>query len=196
MRTSARSSGLEMREPLTFVTNSSEKVAEAQRILGTTVEQCPMNLSEIQAVRLEEVIESKAKLAFEALQGKTVIVEDTGLFIEAWNGLPGALVKWFVERVGAEGMSDMMRPFLNKNAFAQTIVAVNNGKIRTFSGRIDGQIASVPSGDKGFGWDRIFIPEGANNTFAEMTPEEKDRYSMRRAALESMAAFYSRSDIR
>jgi non-canonical purine NTP pyrophosphatase (RdgB/HAM1 family) len=182
--------------PLTFVTKSSEKVAEAQRILGTTLEQCPMNLSEIQAVRLEEVIESKAKYAFESLQGKSIIVEDTGLFIEAWNGLPGALVKWFVECVGAEGISDMMQSFSNKNAFAKTIVAVNDGKIRTFSGRTDGQIASVPSGDKGFGWDRIFIPQGASHTFAEMAPEEKDRCSMRRAAFESMAAFYSRSDVR
>src|SRR5215208_1227287 len=100
---------------LTFVTKSSEKVAEAERIIGRTLEQCSVNLPEIQAIRLEEVIESKAEYAFKSLQGKTVIVEDTGLFIEAWNGLPGALVKWFVECVGAEGMSDMMQPFFNKN---------------------------------------------------------------------------------
>ena len=181
--------------PLVFVTKSNEKVAEAQRILGPTLEQCSMNLYEIQAVKLEEVIESKVKYAFDSLQEKTVIVEDTGLFIEAWNGLPGALVKWFVECVGADGISDMMQPFPNKNAYAQTIVAVNDGKVRTFKGRTNGQIASVPSGDKGFGWDRIFIPHGASNTFAEMAPEEKGRYSMRRAAFESMAAFYSRADI-
>ena len=56
-----------------------------------------------------------------------------------------------------------------------------------FSGEVRGQIARAPRGDRGFGWDTIFIPDGETRTFAEMTPEEKDRLSMRRKAFRDFA---------
>ena len=85
---------------LTFVTQSFDKLTEAERILGEKLDHSPLDLPEIQAVEVEEVVIHKANYAYQALGGKPVLIEDTGLYIAAWNRLPGALVKWFIQRVG------------------------------------------------------------------------------------------------
>jgi non-canonical purine NTP pyrophosphatase (RdgB/HAM1 family) len=176
----------------TFVTESADKVGEAERILGVELEKISLNLPEIQAMDVERVVENKVVLAFEALGGKPAMVEDTGLYIEAWNGLPGALIKWFVGSVGAVGMCRMMRDYRNRNAVAKTLVATYDGQLSIFAGTVKGTIPVAPSGTRGFGWDPIFVPEGATKTFAEMSGPEKDTYSMRRSALEAMAACRSK----
>jgi non-canonical purine NTP pyrophosphatase (RdgB/HAM1 family) len=121
------------------------------------------------------------------------MIEDTGLYIQTWNGLPGALVKWFLQRVGPEGICKMLQPYPDRSAKAKTIVATydGHGEPGIFVGEVTGQIAALPYGDGGFGWDALFIPDGAQQTFAEMGPEEKDRYSMRRLAFEAMRDYYS-----
>jgi len=177
----------------TFVTQSSNKTAEVERILDIKLKHRYLDLPEIQAVELEEVVAYKAQYAHEALGKKPVMIEDTGLFIEAWNGLPGALVKWFVERVGPVGICNMMHEFPNKNALAKTVVATYDGQIQIFTGKVEGRIALAPAGEGGFGWDKVFIPNGAVRTFAEMPPDEKDKYSMRRLAFKAMMAYYSES---
>ena len=141
-------------------------------------------------MEVEQVISYKAKHAFQMLGARSVIVEDTGLHIEAWNGLPGALVRWFLDTVGVDGICAMMSAYDNRKAIAKTLVATYDGQLSVFSGSIEGRIAATPSGEGGFGWDPIFIPEGATRTFAEMSGYEKDAYSMRRIALEAMAAAY------
>lgn len=84
----------------------------------------------------------------------------------------------------------MLHEFQNRRAWAKTAVATYDGQLQIFPGEIHGRIASTPTGEGGFGWDKIFVPEGAVKTFAEMRPSEKDSYSMRRLALEAMRAFY------
>jgi non-canonical purine NTP pyrophosphatase (RdgB/HAM1 family) len=170
----------------TFVTQSFNKVAETERILNMKLEHNDLALPEIQAIEVEEVVRYKVKYAYEALGRRPVMVEDTGLFIEAWNGLPGALIKWFVQSTGDIGLCKMMQGFPLRNAVAKTIVATCDEEIHIFKGEIQGQIGLVPRGSGGFGWDSVFIPNGANRTFAEMSPGEKDYYSMRRIALEAM----------
>ena len=174
-----------------FVTGSANKVIEAERLVGVRLEHRHLDLPEIQSVDIEEIITKKAMFAYEALDGQPVMVEDTGLFIEAWNGLPGGLVKWFIERVGVSGICKMMHEFPNKKAWARTVVATYDGEVRLFSGQVDGRIAEVPVGEAGFGWDKIFVPDHADKTFAEMSPSEKDEYSMRRKAFDSMRTYYS-----
>ena len=56
------------------------------------------------------------------------------------------------------------------------------------TGTVQGTVAPKPVGESGFGWDAVFIPRGASRTFAEMEPEEKDQYSMRRIAIELFRA--------
>lgn len=178
-----------------FVTQSTNKLAEAQRILNTKLERYDLDLPEVQAVEVEEVVKHKALYAYEALGGKPVIIEDTGLFIEAWNGLPGALIKWFVKRVGVAGICQMLQSFPNRKAWAETIVATYDGQLQIFRGKVEGSIALSPAGEGGFGWDSVFIPAESAKTFAQMAPAEKDKYSMRRQAFEAMAGYYTQDKL-
>jgi non-canonical purine NTP pyrophosphatase (RdgB/HAM1 family) len=171
----------------TFITGSAGKAAEARRILGDALQHRALDLPEIQALSLEEVVRKKAETAY-AEVGSPVIVEDTGLLFTAWAGLPGALVKWFVQTVGVAGMCQMLAGFSDRGAVARTVVAAFDGRLRVYAGEVSGTIAPVPAGVGGFGWDSIFIPEGETRTFAEMTQVQKLKFSMRRLALEAMAA--------
>ena len=170
-----------------FVTSSRDKFFEAERILGGRLTQKSIDLPEIQSIELERVISRKAQLAWETLGRVPVMVEDTGLFIESWKGLPGALIRWFEDTVGASGICRMLEGYSDRTARAQTMIATYDGSLETFVGEIRGRIAETPRGSNGFGWDRIFIPEGETRTFAEMTSAEKDRISMRRLAFEQFA---------
>jgi non-canonical purine NTP pyrophosphatase (RdgB/HAM1 family) len=170
-----------------FVTSSPQKVSEAERILGRKLLHENLDLPEIQSLRLEKVIEQKARTAYDRLGQRPVIVEDTALFIDCWNGLPGPLIRWFEETVGPAGICLMLDGFKDRRARAQTIIAAYDGSIRLFSGEVKGEIADSPRGDQGFGWDRIFIPEEESRTFGEMSPSEKDQLSMRMKAFQDFA---------
>lgn len=169
---------------LTFITSSAHKHAEVERILGQALAREALPLEEIQAIELEPVVRHKAKQAF-ALLGRPVLVEDTGLAFAAWNGLPGALIKWFLASLGAAGICRLLQQEDNREATAMTVFAHYAGaEVQVFSGLVQGIVPATPRGSCGFGWDGIFQPLGSARTFAEMTPEEKDRFSMRRIALE------------
>ncbi|MCS6927737.1 MAG: non-canonical purine NTP pyrophosphatase [Candidatus Binatia bacterium] len=174
--------------PLTFVTSSPQKLAEVERLLGRSLQQVALPLDEIQAIALEPVIAHKARQAYGIL-GSPVLVEDTGLSFAAWNGLPGALIKWFLSALGTEGICKLLRDETNRVATATTLFAYYDGTTyQVFSGVVSGLVPQFPRGAAGFGWDAIFQPLGSVRTFAEMTPEEKDRFSMRRLALEQLRA--------
>jgi non-canonical purine NTP pyrophosphatase (RdgB/HAM1 family) len=172
---------------LLFVTSSQDKISEVRRILRGPVENIDVDLAEPQAVDLEEVVKAKAEQAF-GLVRAPVMVEDSGLFIDAWNGLPGALIKWFVQRTGVEGICVMMHEFANRSATARTMIGYHDGALRLFEGAIKGHITTLPRGSAGFGFDSIFVPEGSDKTYAEMDAEEKDHYSMRQRALLKVTA--------
>jgi non-canonical purine NTP pyrophosphatase (RdgB/HAM1 family) len=174
-----------------FVTGSDAKLREAERILGLRLERHALDLPEIQDLDVRKVVAEKARSAYQRL-GRPVMVEDTGLTFTAWQGLPGALIRWFVKTVGVEGLCRMLDGFADRRAVAETVVATCDGRLRIYVGKVDGRIAEQPRGEGGFGWDPLFIPEGAERTFAEMTPAEKDRHSMRRIALEELTAAMSR----
>jgi len=171
---------------LTFITSSVHKHAEVERILGRPLTRKSLPLEEIQAVELEPVVRHKARQAFSLLDAP-VLVEDTGLAFAAWNGLPGALIKWFLTSLGPDGICRLLRQETNRQATATTLFAYCDGlELSVFPGVVSGIIPETPRGSSGFGWDGIFQPQGRVLTFAEMAPEEKDRFSMRRRALESV----------
>lgn len=168
---------------VTFITSSANKYAEVERLLARPLTRAALDLEEIQAIDLEPVVRHKAVQAFAAL-GRPVLVEDTGLAFAAWHGLPGALIKWFLTSLGAEGICRLLRHETNREATAATAFAYYNGmELRVFSGVVQGLISARPRGSLGFGWDPLFLPKGSTLSFAEMAPEEKDRFSMRRIAL-------------
>ena len=173
-----------------FVTSNKNKVREFEGILGMKLEQIEVDLEEIQEIEVERVVEHKALEAYEKT-GKPVMVEDTGLYIEAWNGFPGALAKWVGKTIGFENIPNMLTvrtsDVLNMKAYAKTIVGYYDGNhLKFFEGKIKGTIPTEARGESGFGWDQIFIPEGHEKTFAEMSAEEKNAVSMRRLALEKL----------
>ena len=172
---------------LKFVTGNPNKLREAQEILGIDLEQQALDhLHEIQTVDVRELVEHKAEQAWQELQCP-VMVEDSGLILTAWNGLPGALVKWFEKSVGCEGMLKMLQAFDNREAFAQCLVAVHDGeKIHVAEGKVRGAIATELRGENGFGWDVLFIPEGDTRTYAEMSADEKNAISHRRQAFAAL----------
>lgn len=168
---------------VTFITGSANKLAEVERLLDRPLRHTSVALDEIQAIELEPVVAHKARQAY-ALLGSPVLVEDTGLSFAAWNGLPGALIKWFLTALGTEGICKLLRAETNRAATATTLFAYYDATLyRVFSGVVSGIIPETPRGTGGFGWDAIFQPLGSARTFAEMTPAEKDRFSMRRLAL-------------
>jgi XTP/dITP diphosphohydrolase len=175
-----------MGERLIFVTSNAGKVREVEAILGSPVEQLDLDIPEIQSLAVEDVVRQKALTAF-AEVGRPVMVEDTGLYLEALGGLPGALVRWFLATIGPQGICDLLPPNFARRAVARTAVACCDGeRVDLCIGETRGLIVPAPAGEGGFGWDPIFQPEGAPGTFAQMDQAEKNRYSMRRQALEQL----------
>lgn len=172
--------------PEFFATKNENKFREVNDILGRSLEQVSVELFEPQGVKVEDVVREKAEDAFRKT-GKFVLVEDTSLEFAVWNGLPGALIKWFLDTVGNEGILKMLAGETNRKAIAKTAVGFFDGaQARVFVGEISGTIPEVVRGTSGFGWDSIFVPDGYEKSFAEMTSAEKNAISMRKLALERM----------
>lgn len=173
---------------LLFATGNEHKARELQTLLGRPIQMVKLDLHEVQAVDVREVIEAKAREAYR-LVGKPVFVEDTGLAFAAWNGLPGALIRWFLDRVGNAGICQMLQSYDQTAASAETCIGYFDGnECHIFRGVVTGQIVRSPRGSGGFGWDPIFMPDGWEKTFAEMT-EEKNLISMRKVAVAQLKAF-------
>ena len=171
---------------ITFVTTNKGKLQEAKEILGIEVESLELEIDEAQTLNPIECVEKKAEAAY-AKAKQPILVEDTCLFFEAWNGLPGVFINYFMKTLDNEGLIRLMKGEKNRAAKAQTAFCYFNGQEKiTAIGEIKGIISEKPRGDNGFGWDSIFIPKGMNKTFAEMTSEEKNEISMRKMALEEL----------
>ncbi len=169
-----------------FATGNENKLREFNQILGLELEQIDLDLLEPQGIAVLEIVKEKARDAYEKT-GKPVLVEDTGLEFSAWNGLPGALIKWFLDSVGNEGILKMMVKEDDRQAKAKTAVGFYDGKkCHVFLGEVEGEIPTEIRGVSGFGWDPIFIPDGYQKSFAEMESSEKNEVSMRKLALEKL----------
>jgi non-canonical purine NTP pyrophosphatase (RdgB/HAM1 family) len=175
-------------EKLYFITGNKNKFLEVKKMLPE-VEQLEMDLDELQEFDAHKVIQAKMKEAFKHHSG-AFIIEDTSLYLDGLNGLPGPLIKWFMQKLKVEGIYDVVNKVGNFGAEAKTIVgyAKNPDEIHFFEGSIRGVIVS-PSGPTSFGWDPIFKPEGSGKTFQEMSKEEKNVMSMRRIAIEKLKEF-------
>lgn len=174
---------------IVFITGNEHKLREAKQILGVDIISQRLDLKEIQDVDLENVIKEKLVNGYEQLN-KSVMVEDTGLFLNALQGFPGALIKMLITRIGREGIVRILKDFDDKTAVAKCAVGfTNDGKdIQIFVGSIEGTIVE-PRGESGFGWDPVFQPKGYDKTFAEMGAEEKNIISHRFKALKKFKKF-------
>ena len=174
---------------ITFVTGNLNKVRELENYLGLMVVQKELDLPEVQSLDVEEVAKAKAEKAYDLL-GEPVLVEDTSLTFSALGKLPGPFIKYFLDSLKNEGLVKLLNNFESREATATTCFALadENG-VQTFVGSAHGLVASEPRGEDKFGWDRIFIPVGYTQTWAEMSIEEKQKTSMRRKALDEFKSY-------
>lgn len=182
-----------------FATNNAHKLAEVQAMVGDSFKLVSLNdigfKGEIPETghTLEANAEQKARYIFDRYS-RPVFADDSGLEIDALNGLPGVdSAHYSGSRDFIENMQKVLNELKdssNRNAKFRTVIAfVESDNLTLFQGEIKGRITSEMSGVKGFGYDPIFIPEGNQRTFAEMGTEEKSKISHRIRALEKFKLF-------
>ena len=152
---------------LTFITGNQSKADYLAKYLGFRVDHQKVELDEIQSLDLRVVVEHKVKQAF-AITGTPVIVEDVSLEFTALGRLPGTFIRFYVEEVPFETICRTLDG-LDRGAVARCVFGYYDGdRMEFFEGHLSGSIAEHPSGENGFGWDKLFIPEGYTATRASL----------------------------
>jgi len=136
----------------------------------------------------------KAK-TIHAFCGKNVLADDSGICVDALNGAPGVQSAFF----GGIGRSDhanndallmAMKGIPNRTAFFKSVIClIWNDEVHYFEGRCNGRIIEEQKGSEGFGYDSVFIPEGYEKTFGELSPQIKNKISHRSQAISKMVDF-------
>lgn len=181
---------------LVFITGNQAKADYLEKWLGHPVEHQKVDLDELQSLDPYEVVEHKAKEAYKKV-GRTVLVEDVSLSFAAFGGrLPGTLIKWFLEEVEVEGILKMLNGFDDRRATAAITYGIYDGvAMHTFACSVDGSIPLEPRMNEHNGWhsskswNSIFVPDGYDKTYAEMTDEELQPISHRYQAIVKLQEF-------
>lgn len=184
-----------------FATNNAHKLEEVQAIMPPQFEivslkeigcfsPLPENQRTIEGNALE-----KARYVFDQF-GINCFADDTGLEVDALNGEPGVDTAHYAgpERSDQKNMAlllDNLKGKSNRKARFKTVFALFwEGEMYSFEGIVDGRIAESARGNQGFGYDPIFIPEGFDQTFAELGPDIKNRLSHRARASMALVNFW------
>lgn len=171
---------------LSLITGNAGKAREYADLLGIPVTPVQEDLLEVQSLDVEEVVRHKARDAYRA-HGAPVLVDDTALVLEAWNGLPGALIVWFLKARGIEGLLKMAAGEVDRTATVTTALGYADAdSVQVFTGTLRGTLTHAPRGTNGFGYDPIFLPDGSDRTYAEMDSDEKNQTSHRRRAVNNL----------
>lgn len=187
-------------QPLVIASHNAGKVAEIGKLtaaLGIKVISAGVANVEEPEETGETFAENATLKAVHATDscGLPALADDSGLVVPAIGGAPGIYsARW------AGPTKDFTLAFCrihkelgHKPANAYFIctlaLSIPGQSVELFEGRIDGMLTFPPRGEKGFGYDPIFIPEGYDMTFAEMDPAEKNRISHRARAFEKFLAF-------
>lgn len=171
-----------------FVSSNKHKFAEASHILeraGITLSYHEASLPEMQSDSLREIAMLKAASALDLSAGP-VLVEDDGLFIDSLNGFPGPYSSYVFDTIGNEGILGLVRGD-RAASFCSVVAYADGSQTLSFEGVVGGRISDGMSGT-GWGYDPIFVPNGAEETFAQI---DKDRFSHRAVALKSFARWYN-----
>ncbi|MGN6533068.1 MAG: RdgB/HAM1 family non-canonical purine NTP pyrophosphatase [Ginsengibacter sp.] len=185
---------------LIFATNNENKVSEVKVILQEKFK--ILSLKEVGIEidipepfdTLEENAKEKARVIYQ-LTNLNCFSEDTGLETESLNGEPGVKSARYAgeSRSFQQNIDKLLSKLENKKdrraQFRTVICLILNGKEKIFEGICKGIIIAERRGASGFGYDPVFIPDGAARTFAEMTMEEKNIFSHRKKAMEKLITF-------
>lgn len=182
-----------MSEPkkIYLITGSKPKYLEIKDFLAGIVEleMLKIDLPEIQEYDAKKIIERKLQSAINLHPDKELIVEDTSLHLNCLNGFPGPLIKWFEKTLGYQKIFDLCSSLGDCKAEAKVIIGyAHKGKIFYFEGSSFGTIVE-PGYTAGFGWDLIFMPDGLDKRYSELTREEKNKISHRAKASKKFKDF-------
>ena len=189
-----------MKKKLVVATNNAHKLEEIAAILGEEMEllslkdiNCHADIPET-ANTLEGNAHQKAMYIYENF-GMDCFADDTGLEVDALNGAPGV----FSARYAGDGhdseanMQKLLKELEGKEnrkaQFRTTICLIMEGKEYLFEGIVKGKIIEEKRGGAGFGYDPIFVPEGHEQTFAELGNDIKNTISHRARAVEKLCKF-------
>jgi XTP/dITP diphosphohydrolase len=187
-------------QSLIFATNNPNKVAEIKNVVGTH-----FNIITLREAGIDiDIPEPHDTLAANAVEKSSTIhrltqqncfSEDTGLEVAALNGQPGVLSARYAgaNATSTENIHKLLRELGNnthrKARFRTVISLILNKQTYFFEGICNGTITTELSGEDGFGYDPIFIPDGSTKTFAQMTMDEKNQYSHRKKATAQLIQF-------
>jgi XTP/dITP diphosphohydrolase len=185
---------------IVFATNNKNKLREMREIMEGQYE--ILSLDDIgcheEIIEDADTIEGNSHIKADFITNKfhlDCFADDTGLEVEALDGAPGVYsARYAGEHCSYQDnvnkMLDAMKGKTNRKAAFRTVIALNlDGKSYTCEGRCDGQILEAQRGTDGFGYDPIFMPDGFNQTFAEMTHDDKNAISHRGRAMQQLIAF-------
>lgn len=187
---------------LIFASNNQNKLIEIRNVLGNLFEIISLKEAGINIDipepydTLEENALTKSITIFN-LTSRDCFSEDTGLFVDALDGEPGVKSARYAgepvsNSANIEKLLMKMGGSINRKARFRTIISlIENGNSSSFEGICEGVILHSPTGEKGFGYDAIFIPDGSTKSFAEMEPEEKNKYSHRKKAMAKLIDYLS-----
>ena len=185
---------------LIFATNNAHKIAEIQSLVGPDFSIIDMKSAGIDIDipephhTLNENALEKAQTIFNITK-TNCFSEDTGLEIEALNGAPGVKSARYAGedrnfQANIDKVLDQLKNVENRQAQFRTVIClIWEGQTYYFEGICKGHISISMQGEKGFGYDPIFVPEGSNKSFAEMSMEEKNRFSHRQKAVTQLFEF-------
>jgi len=186
---------------LVFATHNQNKFQEVKLLLPAHIEL--LSLTDIECYdeipETEETIEGNAILKAAYVKENYSLdcfADDTGLEVTALNGEPGVYSARYAG-VGNNAKANMMKLLKNlegveeRSALFKTVIALSlKNEMHLFTGICEGKIISAGRGENGFGYDPIFQPNGYNQTFAEITSEEKGKISHRGKAIQQLLAYF------
>ncbi|MGV3502198.1 MAG: non-canonical purine NTP diphosphatase [Adhaeribacter sp.] len=185
---------------LCFASNNEHKLAEVRQIVGDQYEVvslqdigCQEELAEDQDT-LEGNSRQKAEYVWQHY-GVSCFADDTGLEVAALGGEPGVYSARYAgpQRSSADNMALLLEKMQDKTdrqaRFRTSITLFLDGQMHQFDGIVEGRIAPEPSGHTGFGYDPVFVPEGFDQTFAQMPAAQKNSISHRGRAMQQLVAF-------
>lgn len=182
---------------LVFATNNLHKIEEARAILGKDIEIVSLKEAGIHAEIPEtaDTLEGNSLLKAQYIAerfGMDCFADDTGLEVVALNGAPGVFSARYAGEpsdpaANRKKLLEAMKNETNRQARFRTVVTlIRNGQVKQGEGVVDGTLATEEHGLGGFGYDSLFIPEGYTQTFAELTPEQKNSISHRARAMQAL----------
>ena len=192
-----------------MATNNKGKIAELKKYIKgyEILSQMEAGISDLDVDESGNTFEENAIIKANSIKNYVkddsyIIAEDSGICIDALGGYPGVKTKRAAMEELKKDVTDVernsfilekMKDNINRKVIWQTVIALieKSGKVTTFLGEIEGKIPNKAVGENGFGFDPIFYIEEEKKTLAQMSSQEKEKYSARKIAVDKLTKYLS-----